>query len=69
MDRFGMALSTEPDWEAGCGECAAGLATEAGEGDLGFLYVTDHLAPRFAAIAERMRSAVELILDDGASDA
>ena len=57
MDKFALAVAQEASWAEAADACVEQLAM-AGEGQgLGFLYVTDHLAPEFGKIAARMRDA------------
>ena len=54
MQEFGLAHSAAADWSTAVDECAAGLSSRAQDANFGFLYLTDHLAPHLAAIAQAL---------------
>ena len=58
MSSFALGVASQADWREAADRCAAQINAAPGEPpDLGFLYVTDHLAPHFGSIADRLRTA------------
>lgn len=56
MKSFQLATAEDANWQTAAETCAVALSNTVSGNTLGFLYVTDHLAPHFGDIAAHLRS-------------
>ena len=61
MDMFRVAHGTAPDWQQAANLCLAQLGNIPAEANLGFLYVTDHLAAQLPEILGFLKEQTDIL--------
>ncbi len=61
MDMFRVAHGTAPDWQQAANLCLAQLGSIPAEANLGFLYVTDHLAAQLPEILGFFKEQTDIL--------
>ena len=61
MDMFRVAHGTAPDWQQAANLCLAQLGSIPAEANLGFLYVTDHLAGQLPEILGFFKEQTDIL--------